>query len=55
MPAEVGSRYLARARADGGDVTSEVVPGVDHLALIDPESSAFAHVLTAVASLLPRP
>ncbi len=55
VPAEVGTRYLARARAGGADVTSEVVPGADHMALIDPESAAFAPVLTAVADLLPRP
>ncbi|MCU1537680.1 MAG: alpha/beta hydrolase [Humibacillus sp.] len=53
VPTEVGAGYLARAQADGSDVTSEVVPGADHFALIDPGSAAFDHVLAAVAALLP--
>jgi acetyl esterase/lipase len=55
VPPEVGDRYLPRVLEAGGEATSTVLPGVDHHALIDPESSAFSHVLTAVAGLLPRP
>ena len=55
VPAAVGDAYLAQARAAGVDVTSEVLAGADHFALIDPTSPAFAHVLAAVQSLTPTP
>jgi acetyl esterase/lipase len=51
VPPEVGASYLSQARAAGADVTSEVITGADHFALIDPTSPAFAHVLAAVRSL----
>jgi pimeloyl-ACP methyl ester carboxylesterase len=53
VPAEVGDDYLARANSAGADVTSEVIDGADHFALIDPASTAFPHVLAAVRSLTP--
>ena len=55
VPTEVGDSYLSRARAAGADVTSEVIAGADHFALIDPTSPAFDHVLAAVRSLTPTP
>jgi acetyl esterase/lipase len=53
VPSEVGDAYLPQARAAGVDVTSEVIAGADHFALIDPTSPAFDHVLAAVRSLTP--
>ena len=55
VPANVGDVYVAGARAAGADVTSEVIAGADHFALIDPTSPAFAAVLAAVHSLTPAP
>ncbi|GAA2747673.1 alpha/beta hydrolase [Terrabacter aerolatus] len=52
VPHEVADAYVARARAAGGDVTEDLVAGADHFAVIDPTTPAFAHVLTAVHSLL---
>ncbi len=52
VPTAVGDAYAAMAKQSGSDVSSEIVPGADHFALIDPESSAFPRVLAAVASLL---
>ena len=53
VPAAVGDAYLSQARASGADVTSKVIPGADHFALIDPTAPAFASVLAAVEELLP--
>ena len=36
VPARSADAYLPQARAAGGDVTSEVVEGADHFAVIDP-------------------
>jgi acetyl esterase/lipase len=55
VPAAVGDGYLSRARAAGADVTSEVIAGADHFALIDPTSPAFRTVLAAVHFLTPPP
>ena len=52
VPAAVGDAYLAKARAAGAEVTSEIIPGADHFALIDPTAPAFRSVLAAVAALL---
>ncbi|GAA2160104.1 alpha/beta hydrolase family protein [Humibacillus xanthopallidus] len=53
VPTSVGDAYLAKARAAGADVTSEVIAGADHFALIDPTAPAFRSVLAAVHSLTP--
>jgi acetyl esterase/lipase len=53
VPSAVGDAYVAAARAGQADVTSEVIAGADHFALIDPTSPAFATVLATVRSLTP--
>lgn len=53
VPPEVADAYVSEATAAGGDVTVQVVPGTDHMAVIDPARPAFAAVLAAVRSLLP--
>ena len=53
MPLGVADDYVARAKAAGGDVTEQIVPGADHFAVIDPQAKAFTAVLAAVRSLLP--
>ena len=52
-PKRSADAYLSQARAGGADVTSEVIAGADHFALIDPTSPAFDHVLAAVRTLTP--
>ncbi|MEP7331559.1 MAG: alpha/beta hydrolase [Terracoccus sp.] len=54
VPLEVTAGYVSAARLAGGDVVLDVVAGAGHYALIDPEHPAFARVLTAIRSLLPR-
>jgi hypothetical protein len=49
----VADDYVARAKAAGGDVTEQIVPGADHFAVIDPTTPAFKAVQAAVATLLP--
>lgn len=55
VPPEVADAYASEATAAGGDVTVEVVPATDHMAVIDPTDAAFGAVLSAVRSLLPTP
>lgn len=55
VPPEVADAYVREATAAGGDVTVQVVPGTDHMAVIDPTDAAFGAVLSAVRSLLPTP
>ncbi|OFE19035.1 hypothetical protein BA895_00815 [Humibacillus sp. DSM 29435] len=54
VPLEVTHEYLSAARLAGGDVRLDVVAGAGHYELIDPEHPAFARVLAAIRSLLPR-
>ncbi|MEO6996816.1 MAG: alpha/beta hydrolase [Terracoccus sp.] len=54
VPLEVTNDYLAAATLAGADVELEVVEGAGHHALIDPEHPAFARVVAAIRSLLPR-
>lgn len=54
VPLEVTHEYLSAARLAGGDVGLDVVAGAGHYELIDPEHPAFARVLAAIRSLLPR-
>ena len=53
VPLGVADDYVAKAKAAGGDVTEQVVPGADHFAVIDPTTPAFKAVQAAVAALLP--
>lgn len=52
VPPEVADAYVSEATAAGGDVAVQVVPGTDHMAVIDPTSPAFEVVLAAVRSLV---
>ncbi|WP_374967898.1 alpha/beta hydrolase [Terrabacter sp. BE26] len=52
VPPEVADAYVLEAREAGGDVTVQVVPGADHMAVIDPDHPAFDTVLAAVRALL---
>ncbi len=54
VPLEVTDDYVAASRLAGADVELDVVAGAGHYALIDPDHPAFARVLTAIRSLLPR-
>lgn len=53
VPPEVADAYVLGATAAGGDVTVEVVPATDHMAIIDPTTPAFDRVLEAIRSLMP--
>jgi acetyl esterase/lipase len=46
VPFEFGPRYVAAARAAGDDCELLALPGVEHFALIDPASAAWAEVAT---------
>ena len=48
VPPEMSARYVAAARAAGDPVTLVRLPGVEHFALIDPESAVWPVVLAAV-------
>jgi acetyl esterase/lipase len=51
VPIALGRDYVTTARARGGDVRLVELPGVEHYAVIDPRSSAWPAVLTALADL----
>jgi acetyl esterase/lipase len=55
VPLELSRSYAAAAAAAGQHVALHELPGVDHMALIDPTSSAWPTVLAAVDEALPRP
>jgi acetyl esterase/lipase len=50
VPLELSRRYAERARAAGATVTLTELPGVEHFGLIDPESTAWASVTSALRS-----
>lgn len=51
VPLEVSEAYVAAARAAGQQVALHALPGVDHMALVDPTSPAWPTVLRAVSDL----
>jgi pimeloyl-ACP methyl ester carboxylesterase len=55
VPIAISEGYAARATAAGDDVTLIEIPNAEHFAVIDPESRAFARILSAVSSLVERP
>ncbi len=48
VPYPLGERYAAAARAAGDPCEFQSLPGVDHMALIDPASDAWAGVVQAL-------
>ena len=52
VPIELAERYLERKKASGEDVSLTVVPAAGHFELIDPRSSAWTTVESAVTTLL---
>ena len=52
VPPELSVDYAAKARAAGDDVTLRVLPGVDHFAVIDPNSAAWAVIVGELERLL---
>jgi len=52
VPVEVSRAYAVAARAAGDDIELRILPGADHLSLIDPLSAAWPQVLEAVADIL---
>lgn len=52
VPVDVARSFAEAARAAGDDVALHELPGVEHYALIDPLTPAWAHVLAAVAEAL---
>lgn len=54
VPAALSHDYAAAARAAGDDVTLLALPGVEHFAVLDPRSAAWATTLTALQALLDR-
>ncbi len=53
VPVEQSRRYERAARAAGDTCELLELPGVDHFALIDPRSQAWANVVTRLKPLLP--
>jgi acetyl esterase/lipase len=51
VPVEISRRYAAAATAAGDQVTLHEWPGVDHFAVIDPESAVWPGIVTAVGRL----
>jgi pimeloyl-ACP methyl ester carboxylesterase len=49
VPVDGSERYVAAARARGDDATLVALDGLGHFEPIDPGSSAWPHVLGAVA------
>lgn len=52
VPTELSRRFAAAARQAGDDVTLHEWPGVDHFAVIDPESTVWPRIVTAVERLV---
>lgn len=48
VPLDLSQRYVEAVRTGGGDVLLDVVPGADHFAVIEPGSSAWPRVLSAI-------
>jgi pimeloyl-ACP methyl ester carboxylesterase len=48
LPFAASERYVAAARAAGDDVTLVPIPGMGHLAVADPSSAVWPHLLAAV-------
>lgn len=55
VPIEVSRRYVMAAQAAGDDARLVALPGVDHFAVIDPESDAWPAVLDAILALAWNP
>ncbi len=53
VPCAMSLDYAARAQAAGDDAECAALPGVEHFALIDPLSAAWADVLDAFRALCP--
>lgn len=53
VPVEISRHYTAGARAVGGYVTLVELPEAEHFALIDPRSSAWSAVTSALQSMHP--
>ena len=53
IPASLPARWLANAKQRGDTAEMHMIPGADHFAVVDPESSAWPAVMAAVTSLLP--
>jgi acetyl esterase/lipase len=51
VPIQISRRYVTGARAAGGDVTLVELPEAEHFAPIDPQSSAWPAVTSALQSL----
>ncbi len=52
IPAEVPARWAAKSRGSGSHATATMLPGADHLDVVDPESNAWPTVLGQVQHLL---
>lgn len=55
VPEEISRRYAERAREAGDDTSLLLLPGVDHLALIDPLSRAWPQVASTIGKVLAFP
>jgi acetyl esterase/lipase len=55
VPIELTRRYVAAARARGDQVEFSELPGVDHFAVIDPESAVWGTVVAAFRGLWTSP
>jgi acetyl esterase/lipase len=51
VPVDVGADFVARAERAGARVSLRRLPGVDHLALIDPLTPAWAEVIAALGAI----
>ncbi|MDT7935368.1 MAG: alpha/beta hydrolase, partial [Sphingomonadaceae bacterium] len=51
VPPQLVLAYDKAARAAGEDITTRVIPGADHMAVVDPRTPAFAEVAVALAEL----
>jgi len=54
VPVEVIADYVERGRNRGGDLEVDIVSGVGHYDLIDPQSAAWSHVLATLQELTGR-
>jgi pimeloyl-ACP methyl ester carboxylesterase len=51
VPVSVTDAYIREARRLGTDVTLDIVPEAGHYSVIDPDTRAWRHVLTALTGL----
>ena len=52
IPPQLPARWAERGRQQGEHITVDLIPGADHFDVVDPQSKAWPHVMTAIKQAL---